>query len=141
MLTDLKIKSLKPEAKPYKVTDRDGLYITISPGGSASFRHDYRLNGRRETLTLGRYDESRGKELPRELDSLDYGGTLSLAEARLLLTRARRSVEKGESPARAKAAGKSLSIAALTFGGWADKFFEEADLADSTKAMRRSIYA
>ena len=29
MLNDLKIKSLKPRAKPYKVTDRDGLYITV----------------------------------------------------------------------------------------------------------------
>lgn len=141
MLTDLKIKSLKPEAKPYKVTDRDGLYITISPGGAASFRYDYRLNGRRETLTLGRYDESRGKDLAREIESLDYGGTLSLAEARLLLTKARRAVEMGESPAKAKAGGKSRSSEALAFGGWAEKFFEEADLADSTNAMRRAIYA
>ena len=78
--------------------------------------------------------------MPRTLDSLEYGGTLSLAEARLLLTKARRAVEMGESPAKAKAEGKSRSSEALAFGGWADKFFEEADLADSTKAMRRSIY-
>ncbi len=28
----------------------------------------------------------------------------------------------------------------MTFRRWADKYFEEADLAESTKAMRRAIY-
>jgi len=105
-LTDLKIKNLKPHIKPYKVADRDGLYVTITPTGMASFRYDYRVNGRRETLPVGRYDEARARELPRELDELEYGNGLSLAEARLLLTRARRSVEMGQSPAKAKAEKK-----------------------------------
>ena len=62
MLTDLKIKNLKPRAKQIKVAERDGLYVTITPAGVASFRYDYRINGRRETLTLGRYDESRRRD-------------------------------------------------------------------------------
>jgi integrase len=140
MLTDLKIKNLKPHDRAYKAADRDGLYVTITPAGVASFRYDYRVNGRRETLTIGRYDESRGRDLTRQLDELEYGSGLSLAEARLLLTRARRSVEQGESPAKAKAQKKNRLSATLTFAGWAEKFFEEANLADSTKAMRRAIY-
>lgn len=140
MLTDKQLKNLKPKDTPYKEPDRDGMYVTVSPGGTISFRYDYRLAGRRETLTIGRYDDSRGKEVSRTLDDLEYGGGLSLAEARLLLTRARRSVEVGDSPARAKAEKKTQAAEALTFGGWADKFFAEAELADSTKAMRRSIY-
>lgn len=55
MLTDVALKNLKPREKPYKVTDRDGMYAYVSPGGSISFRFDYRMHGRRETLTLGRY--------------------------------------------------------------------------------------
>ncbi|MFC3656197.1 Arm DNA-binding domain-containing protein [Xanthomonas hyacinthi] len=48
------IRNLKPKAAPYKVSDRDGMYVTVSTAGSIAFRYDYRLNGRRETLTLGR---------------------------------------------------------------------------------------
>ncbi|MGN8238205.1 tyrosine-type recombinase/integrase [Enterobacter soli] len=31
MLTDIQLKRLKPEEKIYKVTDRDGLYVAVSP--------------------------------------------------------------------------------------------------------------
>ena len=55
MLTDTALKNLKPKAALYKVTDRDGMYVTVSPAGTVTFRYDYRLNGRRETLTIDRY--------------------------------------------------------------------------------------
>jgi hypothetical protein len=55
MLTDAGIKALKPKDKLYKVADRDGMYVVVQPSGSIVFRYDYRMNGRRETLTLGRY--------------------------------------------------------------------------------------
>lgn len=55
MLTDVALKNLKPRDKPYKVTDRDGMYAYVSPGGAISFRLDYRMHSRRETLTPGRY--------------------------------------------------------------------------------------
>jgi len=55
MLTDAAIKALKPQSKLYKVVDRDGMYVVVQPSGAIVFRMDYRLNGRRETLTLGRY--------------------------------------------------------------------------------------
>ena len=55
MLTDLALRNLKPRAALYKVADRDGMYAAISPSGAISFRYDYRINGRRETLTIGRY--------------------------------------------------------------------------------------
>ena len=53
MLTDSALRNLKPKSKIYKVSDRDGMYVTVSTSGTVSFRYDYRLNGRRETLTLG----------------------------------------------------------------------------------------
>lgn len=48
--------------------------------------------------------------------------------------------EMGESPAKAKAESKSQNSEALAFGGCAEKYFDDANLAESTKAMRRSIY-
>jgi integrase len=140
MLTDTQLKNLKPRAKVYKVADRDGMYAAVTPSGTISWRFDYRLNGRRETLTIGRYDASLGAKTTRPLDTLDFGMSLSLAEARLLLTRARRAVEQGESPSRAKVDQRTKSADALTFGAWATKYFADAPLADSTKAMRKSVY-
>ena len=58
MLSDTKLRSLKPAEKPYKVADRDGMYVTVLKSGSISFRYDHRLNGRRETLTIGRHGPS-----------------------------------------------------------------------------------
>jgi len=55
MLTHTAIKSLKPQYKSYKVAHRDGMYVTVISSGAITFRYDYRLNDRRETLTIGRY--------------------------------------------------------------------------------------
>jgi hypothetical protein len=33
MLTDTVLKNLKPKDTPYKVTDRDGMYVTVSTAG------------------------------------------------------------------------------------------------------------
>ena len=38
MLTDSKIKSLKAKDKAYKVADRDGLYVVVSPMAHVSQR-------------------------------------------------------------------------------------------------------
>ncbi len=59
MLTDAALKQLKPKGKPYKVADRDGMYAHVSASGTVTFRHDYRLNGRRETIVLGRFTATR----------------------------------------------------------------------------------
>lgn len=55
MLTDAALRNLNPKSKIYKASDRDGMYVTVSPSGTITFRYDYRLHGRRETLTLGRF--------------------------------------------------------------------------------------
>lgn len=147
MLTDTELRKLRPKEKAFKVADRDGMYVTVSTAGTKSFRYDYRLNGRRETLTIGRYDDAAGAKNPRDPESLDFGMTVSLAEARSLLAMARRRVESGDSPSRAKAAKRQDAAESLTFGGWAEKYFADkadpnngARLADSTLAMRRSVY-
>jgi len=146
LLTNQELGALKPREKAFKVADRDGLYAAVLPSGTISFRYDYRLNGRRETLAIGCYDPaSKGTRSPEEIE---YGMSLSLREARTLLDRARRDVERGISPARAKAEKRTTAAEALTFGGWAENYFKHKgdpksgaeQLADSTLAMRRSAY-
>ncbi|WP_274609928.1 Arm DNA-binding domain-containing protein [Pseudomonas sp. TH41] len=41
MLTDTKLRNLKPKEKLYKVNDRDGLYVAVTTAGSISFRYNY----------------------------------------------------------------------------------------------------
>lgn len=55
MLTDTKLRNLKSTDKLYKVNDRDGLYVAVTPAGSISFRYNYAIHARQETLTFGRY--------------------------------------------------------------------------------------
>jgi hypothetical protein len=38
MLTDIALKNLKPKDKLYKLADRDGMYVAVSPSGTVSFR-------------------------------------------------------------------------------------------------------
>ena len=124
MLTDAAIKALKPKDKLYKVVDRDGMYVVVQPAGAIVFRMDYRLNGRRETLTLGRYGAS----------------GLSLARAREKVIDARRAISEGRSPAQEKQREKRRLQEARSFGEFGERWLQEARMADSTRAMRRSIF-
>ena len=40
MLTDTRLRTLKPHDKLYKVNDQDGLYVVVTPAGTISFRHN-----------------------------------------------------------------------------------------------------
>lgn len=124
MLTDTKIKSLKPKDKVYKVADRDGLYVSVSVTGTITFRYDYRINGRRETLTIGKYG----------VDGIN------LAEARERLMIARKQVSEGVSPARQKRAERNKIRNADRFCIFAEKYLADVKLADSTKALRIATY-
>jgi len=55
LLTDAKVKNLKPKDKAYKVTDGGGLYVFVAKSGTRSFRYDAKINGKRITVTLGKY--------------------------------------------------------------------------------------
>jgi integrase len=124
MLTDTALKHLKPKEKMYKVADRDGMYVAVTPTGSLIFRYDYRLNGRRETLTLGRYGDA----------------GISLARAREKCLDARRAVAEGRSLAQEKQREKRRIKDARTFSQFGERWFEEAPMAESTRSMRRVIF-
>lgn len=56
-LSDTKIRSLKPSAKPFKVSDSHGLYLLVNPGGSRLWYLKYRVNGKESRLGLGAYPD------------------------------------------------------------------------------------
>jgi len=55
MLTVKKIDSAKKKDKAYKLQDSGNLYLYISTIGTKSWRMDYKFNGKRKTLTIGKY--------------------------------------------------------------------------------------
>jgi integrase len=91
MLTDTQARQATARSTPRKLADQGGLYLHVSVTGSKSWRYDYRLHGKRETLTIGRYPD------------------ITLADARELHAEARRQVAKGASPAKSKQAEKEAA--------------------------------
>ncbi|HEA3286498.1 TPA: tyrosine-type recombinase/integrase [Pasteurella multocida] len=124
MLTDSKIKTLKPKDKLYKVPDRDGLYVAVSTTGTIMFRYDYRINGRRETLSIGKYG----------VDGL------TLFKAREKLLEARKQVSEGVSPASEKRKLKNAIQNAERFEDFAIRYITETDFAESTRDLRKATY-
>ncbi len=124
MLTDAKLKSIKPLVKAFKLADRDGLYVAVLPSGTISFRYNYRINGRQETVVLGKYGV----------------GGLSLKEAREKLYSAKKLLETGSSPSRQKSRNRKKSAEADSFGNWAELWLTKHKMAESTRDMRRSTY-
>jgi hypothetical protein len=59
------LRKLRQKEKTFKVADRDGMSVTVAAAGTKSFRYDYRLNGQRETLTIGLYEDTAGAKHPR----------------------------------------------------------------------------
>ncbi|MFC4158230.1 tyrosine-type recombinase/integrase [Chitinimonas lacunae] len=124
MLTDTKLRNLKPKDKLYKVPDRDGLYVAVTETGTVSFRYNYSINGRQETVTFGRFGV----------------GGITLSEARELLGEAKKMVAAGKSPAKEKARQKARVRDAETFDAWAEKWLRGYQMAESTRDMRRAVY-
>lgn len=100
------------------------MYLVVRPSGAITFRYDYRLNSRRETLTLGQYGPA----------------DLSLARAREKLIDAKRAIQEGRSPAQEKQRAKRRIKQAQNFSEFGERWFLEARMADSTRSMRRAIY-
>ncbi|QSI78787.1 tyrosine-type recombinase/integrase [Niveibacterium microcysteis] len=126
-LSDTKLRSAKPAEKPYKLGDSDGLYAYVAASGRISFRYDYRLHGRRETVTYGRYPD------------------VSLAEARELHRGARRLVAAGKSPANEKQLAKEEHAKAETLKEFAALWLNENQVSEGWRTcqlqwLERDVY-
>jgi integrase len=115
-LTATGVKRAKPRDKPYKLTDRDGLYLYITPNGSRLWRMNYRFHGVQKTISFGRWPE------------------VTLADAREKTLQARRRLSDGFDPCEQKKLDKiSASIAqANTFKAISDEWLEKVRLEDRT---------
>ena len=83
-LNDRQIKNAKPAEKPFKLNDGKGLYLYINTSGGKLWRFDFSHNGKRKTLSIGKYP------------------TVSLVEARQAAENARRLLVSGQDPSEAK---------------------------------------
>jgi len=92
-LNDTKIRSLKPSAKPFKVSDAHGLYLLVNPCGSRLWYLKYRINGKETRLGLGAWP------------------VVSLADARQQREGIRRMLAQNINPARQRIAARAPSDA------------------------------
>ena len=83
-LSDATIRALKPHDKTYKVSDFEGLFLTVKPTGSRLWHFKYRIAGREKLLSLGIYPG------------------VSLAQARMSRDAARVMLAAGQDPGEAK---------------------------------------
>jgi len=58
MLNDRQSANLKPRGKPYRVSDRGGLFVEVRPNGAKLWRHAYRYGGKQKLLSLGCYPDT-----------------------------------------------------------------------------------
>ena len=88
MLTQLQITSAKPKAKPYNLSDGQGLVLAVQMSGSKLWRFRYRYAGRQKTLHIGPWPAT------------------SLADAREKCREARKTIAAGLDPALEKKRAK-----------------------------------
>lgn len=106
-LTDTALKALKPKEKPYTLADERGLYVEVFPTGGIVWRYRYRINGKQEKLTLGKYP------------------ALTLKNARIKRDAAAQEAAMGTSPARQKQLAKVAASDATTVAEFGERFFRE----------------
>ncbi|MBR9653563.1 Arm DNA-binding domain-containing protein [Thalassovita aquimarina] len=93
VLSDARIRALKPKEKPYKQSDFDGLYLLVKPNGSKLWRFKYRWHQKEKLLALGKYPE------------------VTLADARRKRDDARSLIANGEDPSSVRKDQKAREAA------------------------------
>lgn len=97
-LTDIKVRSAKPQEKEYTLVDGDGMFLLIHPNGSKYWRFRFRFGGKQHLIAFGVYPET------------------SLADARQKREEARKLVAAGIDPREHKRAVKEEQAKeAITF--------------------------
>ncbi|EJF8082588.1 integrase arm-type DNA-binding domain-containing protein [Escherichia coli] len=97
-LTDIKVRSAKPQEKEYTLADGDGMFLLIHPNGSKYWRFRFRFGGKQHLMAFGVYPET------------------SLADARQKREEARKLVAAGIDPREHKRAVKEEQTKeAITF--------------------------
>lgn len=88
---DITFRNAKPEAKAYKISDENGLFMHVTPQGNKYWRLKYRFGGKEKLLALGVYDD------------------VTLAKAREKRDEARRLLADGIDPGEHKKVMKQVA--------------------------------
>lgn len=96
-LTDIKVRTVKPLDKPFKLTDGEGMHLLVNPNGAKYWRLQYRFGGKQKMLALGVYP------------------TVTLADARKRREMAKKLVSDGIDPAEKKKEDKIEQSGSTTF--------------------------
>lgn len=118
-LTKTEIEAAKPKDKPYRLADRDGLYLDVR-AKSKAWRYRYRFAGKENVHTFGRYPEM-GRD-----------------EAREALIAVRKMLAQGKDPSQEKKLGRIRAAHenAQTFRAIFDEWVASRTWAESTKRNR-----
>lgn len=76
-LRDSDAKAAKPAAKPYKISDGEGMHLLVSVNGTRQWQYSYRWLGKQRTISFGVYPEvtlQRARELRLEARRLLASG-------------------------------------------------------------------
>ena len=123
MLTDIQVRSAKPAARQYKLSDGQGLHVLIHPNGGKYWQVRYRFLGRQKTASLGTYP------------------TLSLADARELRADVHRKLQQDVDPTAQKRSEKLVRLTRQenTFQQVANKWFKvwAKDKSENTISYKR----
>lgn len=68
MLTTVAIRAFKPAARPFKVPDRNGLFLLVQPSGAMLWRFRYKAFGIERKLSLGSFPDVTLKEAREKRD-------------------------------------------------------------------------
>lgn len=68
-LTDIKVKSIKPNTKIVRYYDEKGLYLEVAPSGGKWWRFKYRFESKEKRLSLGTYPDVGLKEAREKRDN------------------------------------------------------------------------
>lgn len=109
MLSDTKIKSLKPKEKLYRILDRERLYIEVRPSGKKIWRLKFVFEGKEGSISLGEYP------------------AVSLSDARKLKDAAKEKLAKGINPVdqKRKDLQEKLNSKNNTFKAIAEEYIAE----------------
>ena len=87
-LSEIKLRTAKPQVNEYKIFDGGGLFLLVTPSGGKLWHFKYRYDKKERKLTFGPYPE------------------ISLADARQRRDEARRQVAHGIDPVAVRKAQK-----------------------------------
>lgn len=117
MLTVLGIEKLKPKEKPSKISDGNGLYLLVEPGGGKLWRLRYKFGGKEKMLSLGSFP------------------AVSLADARVKRDDAHKLLANGIDPSDQKKQDRLIAEVAgrNTFGAIAEEYVRRLEASGVTQ--------